>query len=335
MKNKHLKWLGTGFLLALLIIVGIAAVPAFQDFNTNQFGTSGNKVSIKSGVLLTNAFNNGVAIGSGGGVTFSDLVWTNYGGIVKPNGTPNTVTGNVQRVSLTDNGAISISYGSLVGGTGNILENGADFSSINGGSLNRVTTNASSGFIGGGTDNLISSGSYGGIIGGNHCATYGDPNNFIAGSSLTTIGPNSGWSVILGGDDCSINGKVGSDYMALLPGFRNGIKANAQVFSYVIGGQFNTNSADDTWTFGENLHNTVAQQFEFGFADARKTTLSDTNVHIRVDLLIDGLLQLTGTTNQITFGGTNSPPANASTVRKWISVRVVGETNAYRLPLYE
>lgn len=77
MKNTNIKWVGIGFLMALAAIVLIAAVPALTDFNTNQFSISGNKVSIKSGALLTNAFNNGVPIGTGGGVTFSDLVWTN------------------------------------------------------------------------------------------------------------------------------------------------------------------------------------------------------------------------------------------------------------------
>lgn len=44
---------------------------------------------------------------------------------------------------------------------------------------------------------------------------------------------------------------------------------------------------------------------------------------------------VSASTNFLKFGGTNSPPANTSTVRKWISVQVNGETNAYRLPLYE
>jgi hypothetical protein len=47
-----------------------------------------------------------------------------------------------------------------------------------------------------------------------------------------------------------------------------------------------------------------------------------------------GTLALGATTNQVTFGGTNPPPASA-TVRKWISVQVAGETNAYRIPLSE
>lgn len=38
------------------------ANPAFQDFNTNQFGTAGNKVAVKSGVLLTNVIADKVTV---------------------------------------------------------------------------------------------------------------------------------------------------------------------------------------------------------------------------------------------------------------------------------
>jgi len=51
--------------------------------------------------------------------------------------------------------------------------------------------------------------------------------------------------------------------------------------------------------------------------------------------LVAKSITLSGTTNQVKFGGTNSPPADTATIRKWISVQVGTETNAYRLPLYE
>ena len=41
---------------------------------------------------------------------------------------------------------------------------------------------------------------------------------------------------------------------------------------------------------------------------------------------------LTGTTNQIIFGATNSPPAGTNLVR-WISVQIAGDTNVWRLGL--
>jgi hypothetical protein len=47
-----------------------------------------------------------------------------------------------------------------------------------------------------------------------------------------------------------------------------------------------------------------------------------------------GRLVLGNGTNQVTFAGTNSAPANTNAV-KWLSVQVAGETNAYRLPLCE
>ena len=43
-------------------------------------------------------------------------------------------------------------------------------------------------------------------------------------------------------------------------------------------------------------------------------------------------LTLYGTTNQITFGATSTPPASTNPVA-WISVKVSGDTNQYRLPL--
>lgn len=44
---------------------------------------------------------------------------------------------------------------------------------------------------------------------------------------------------------------------------------------------------------------------------------------------------LTGTTNQVVFGGTNSAPASPASPARWISVQVQGEASAYRIPLFE
>lgn len=44
---------------------------------------------------------------------------------------------------------------------------------------------------------------------------------------------------------------------------------------------------------------------------------------------------LTGSTNQVKFGGTNTAPVSAVAPTKWISVQVAGLTNQFRLPLYE
>ncbi len=43
-----------------------------------------------------------------------------------------------------------------------------------------------------------------------------------------------------------------------------------------------------------------------------------------------GTLTLAGTTNQIAFAGTNNAPASGTPVY-WISVRITGDTNTYRM----
>jgi len=63
-------------------------------------------------------------------------------------------------------------------------------------------------------------------------------------------------------------------------------------------------------------------------------SLSNSNAPIfTVDF--SGAITLAGTTNQITFGGTNTPPVSAVAPTKWISVKVAGEGAVYRVPLYE
>lgn len=45
-------------------------------------------------------------------------------------------------------------------------------------------------------------------------------------------------------------------------------------------------------------------------------------------------LYVTGTTNVITFGGTNIAPSNPDTPTLWVSVRIAGDTNKYSMPLH-
>lgn len=51
--------------------------------------------------------------------------------------------------------------------------------------------------------------------------------------------------------------------------------------------------------------------------------------------LLSQQLFLSGTTNQVSFGGTNTPPSSSVAPTKWISVIVAGESGVYRLPLYQ
>jgi len=47
-----------------------------------------------------------------------------------------------------------------------------------------------------------------------------------------------------------------------------------------------------------------------------------------------GNLTLNGTTNFIVFGATNTPPNITNYPVMWVSVQVSGQTNTYRMPLY-
>lgn len=48
-----------------------------------------------------------------------------------------------------------------------------------------------------------------------------------------------------------------------------------------------------------------------------------------------GTIAVLGTTNFITFGGTNVAPSGTATPTKWVSVQINGEATKYRIPLYQ
>ncbi len=94
-----------GFLL-LLLLVAIAAVPAFTDFESTQFGVAGNLVRVKSGVVITNAINRGTAFQSpGSGVNSLQL----------GNG---AISSGYQSIAIGDNASASASYALSIGSGG-------------------------------------------------------------------------------------------------------------------------------------------------------------------------------------------------------------------------
>lgn len=94
------------FLLMLFFATAWGANPSFQDFNSGQFGVAGNKVVVKSGVLLTNpVVSSGVITGNGSGLTnLSSQVWTNSAGVIQPSG----VGANTNAVYIFPQGAVHI-----------------------------------------------------------------------------------------------------------------------------------------------------------------------------------------------------------------------------------
>ena len=49
----------------------------------------------------------------------------------------------------------------------------------------------------------------------------------------------------------------------------------------------------------------------------------------------NGVISSGALTNQLVFASTNNAPATTNAIVVWVSVKVVGDTNAYRLPLYK
>lgn len=81
--------------------------------------------------------------------------------------------------------------------------------------------------------------------------------------------------------------------------------------------------------------------------DTTLCTLVNTNANINAPFLIclssnqvfavnnNGSVFIGATTNQVSYGATNSAPVNTSNAVAWISVQVNNDTNVYRLPLYK
>ncbi len=117
-------------LFVLFIAVCVhAANPAFTDFNGNQFGTTGNKVVIKNGVLLTNpVIALGVIIGNGSGLSNVVASATNLDGSViwaLPHAS-NTIGGSVGYdfgTSRLINSPLVWTNGSLYFGTVSLFDN--------------------------------------------------------------------------------------------------------------------------------------------------------------------------------------------------------------------
>jgi hypothetical protein len=107
-----------------------------------------------------------------------------------------------------------------------------------------------------------------------------------------------------------------------------------------LGGAHLTNSSD-VYTFGKDAGANLSGIFSHVFLIGSGATATGNNQWVAGDSAYQykfpgtaGFI-LGGTTNQITFGGTNTAPVSAVAPTKWISVQVAGLTNAFRVPLFE
>lgn len=101
------------FIIALFAVEVHGANPAFTDFNTNQFSTTGNKIAIKSGASVTNLTNNGSAV-----ATMSTLVWTNESSVYRIIGFPQADTNNYVVHDLSTAGSARTTLNAGTSGVG-------------------------------------------------------------------------------------------------------------------------------------------------------------------------------------------------------------------------
>ena len=107
-------------------------------------------------------------------------------------------------------------------------------------------------------------------------------------------------------------------YSTVLNGVGN--TASGQ-YSAILGGTYNKATALNSFVIGSGLSNGVPN-----------STLVD---KLQASTITASNFVATAKTNQITFWSTNASPANITTPVKWVSVQISGETNMYRLPLYQ
>ncbi len=125
----------------------------------------------------------------------------------------------------------------------------------------------------------------------------------------------------------------------LYAGYQQSLSAgSSNVYNYgFLAGAGLSGVINDTMAFGYRSLPTQSHQIVMGVAPVGSGNIfvvhnGNTNKFLVSNL---GAITLAGTTNQVTFGATNTAPASAVAPTKWISVQVSGESGVFRIPLYE
>ncbi len=236
-----------------------------------------------AGTVLTNNGSGVLGWGAavaGGGVAFSDLVWTNTGVMIVPVSTAARAlrqgfTNDGTRWAVTNVGALSVAFGSnnaaggfassILGGTANAISTNTFYSVIVGGDRNVL--NGSSGgrnFLGGGQQNFMDPGASNSVIvGGRNNRIYSDIfEAVLGGGSDNQIRNNYGVvvggtgndarsteTIVVGGDNNIAGDDLGStDVGAVIVGGSQNIASAAWMF--IGGGMGNGTGAGDAATNG-------------------------------------------------------------------------------------
>ncbi len=134
-------------------------------------------------------------------------------------------------------------FGSIGGGSRQLIERGANSSTIAGGYYNAIGTNANAGAIGGGRYNSIDTGTRDAVVAGGYDNDIGADADYaaMAGGTLNKIGASAARSFIGAGHGNTIASNANNSVIA--GGSHNYIGANSP-FSSIGGGTNNTTDAD-------------------------------------------------------------------------------------------
>jgi hypothetical protein len=163
---------------------------------------------------------------------------------------PNEVGAGVVGATIAGGGAGSFSgsvltnkilsdFGSIGGGSRQLVERGANSSTIAGGYFNEIGTNANAGAIGGGRYNSIGAGTRDAVIAGGYDNDIGADADYaaVAGGTLNKIGVSAARSFIGAGHGNTIASNAYNSVIA--GGYGNEVGTNAQ-YGFIGGGSHNT-----------------------------------------------------------------------------------------------
>jgi hypothetical protein len=185
----------------------------------------------------------GAVIGGGGATNASGVAYTNSvldsfgtvgggrGNFIRDGAASSTISGGSGNSILTNASAAFIG-----GGSGNIIRNGAAGSAIGGGTGNLILTNAAASFIGGGNANQIATAASSSVIGGGEMNVIqaSADHAFIGGGSVNQIDSSAIYSTIAGGNGGHI--EASAQFSSIGGGGANDIQAGA--FAAAISGGF-------------------------------------------------------------------------------------------------
>jgi hypothetical protein len=148
-------------------------------------------------------------------------------------------------------------FGTIGGGSRQLIESGANSSTIAGGYFNEVGTNANAGAIGGGRYNSIGTGARDAVVAGGYDNDIDADSDYavVSGGTLNKVGAGAGYAVVGGGRNNSV--ATNADY-ATIPGGRDARATAYGEWAYASGSLANPGDAQTSLFVARNITSNAA-----------------------------------------------------------------------------